>query len=79
MCSRCGKGGHMAFQCFNFLNKTEETNADLNALISSDSDSEQEQEEKEKEKEQHARSRSRSRSRQPRSQSERSERSARSQ
>lgn len=42
VCSRCGKAGHMAFQCFNFLNNGLNDNPSLNELISSESESESE-------------------------------------
>ena len=42
VCSRCGKAGHMAFQCFNFLNNGSNDNPSLNELIPSDSESESE-------------------------------------
>lgn len=56
ICSRCGKAGHMAFQCFNFLNKGSNEDPTLNELIPSESESEKESVKKE---------RSRSRSRHP--------------
>lgn len=40
ICSRCGKSGHMAFQCFNFLNKGNEVDPSLNELVPSDDESE---------------------------------------
>ena len=39
VCSRCGKTGHMSFQCFNFLSKDHD-NTGLNELVSSSSESE---------------------------------------
>lgn len=39
VCSRCGKSGHMAFQCFNFLNKGQAVDPALNELIPSESES----------------------------------------
>ena len=41
VCSRCGKTGHMAFQCFNFLNKGSTDDTTLNELVPSESESEE--------------------------------------
>lgn len=42
VCSRCGKSGHMAFQCFNFLNKGNGVDSSLNEPVPSDDESESE-------------------------------------
>lgn len=40
VCSRCGKTGHMSFQCFNFLSK-DHNDTGLNELVSSSSEFEE--------------------------------------